>query len=114
MNSTDGLEFDLDGHIDEKGVKYIGKAIRKDGQWRCLAQVDDALCVVEIKILDAAGVPIPDAWVVRPERMAQYEEALRMARRAVHIAGGPYEGTREQQAECDRMLEIIDEILGPE
>lgn len=46
-----GGEIDLDGHVDRRGVEYIGKATRQpDGSWRCLALVDSALCIVEAKI----------------------------------------------------------------
>jgi len=44
-------EIDLDGRIDEKGVRYLGKATRRrDGQWVCLADVDGYLCMVEIRV----------------------------------------------------------------
>lgn len=44
-------EVDLDGHVDLKGVEYIGKARRQpDGTWQCLANVDGCLCIVQVKI----------------------------------------------------------------
>jgi hypothetical protein len=44
-------EFDVDGHVDAKGIRYIGKAVLMgDGTWRCLANVGGALCRVEVKI----------------------------------------------------------------
>ena len=48
-------EIDVDGHVDLRGIEYIGKATRQpDGTWRCLAKIphgaDTALCVVECKI----------------------------------------------------------------
>lgn len=44
-------EVDLDGHVDLRGVEYIGNASRQpDGTWRCLAKVGTALCVVECRI----------------------------------------------------------------
>jgi hypothetical protein len=44
-------EIDLDGHIDSKGVVYIGKAIRQpDGKHICLARVGNCLCRVEVNI----------------------------------------------------------------
>jgi|HubBroStandDraft_2_1064218.scaffolds.fasta_scaffold105994_2 hypothetical protein len=44
-------EIDLDGHVDSKGVNFIGKAKRQsDGTWRCLADVGGCLCVVEVRI----------------------------------------------------------------
>lgn len=49
-------EIDLDGHIDAKGVRYIGKAHRQpDGTWRCLAEVQGCLCVVEVRIRPEAA-----------------------------------------------------------
>lgn len=47
----DVTEIDLDGHVDSKGVKFIGKAKRhSDGTWRVLADVVGALCLVEVRI----------------------------------------------------------------
>jgi hypothetical protein len=44
-------EIDLDGRIDEKGIRFFGKATRRaDGKWVCLADVGGALCLVEIRI----------------------------------------------------------------
>lgn len=55
----DVTEIDLDGHVDGKGVRYIGKANRHpDGTWRCLADVGGALCLVEVRIRPEAD---PDA-----------------------------------------------------
>ncbi len=49
-----GKELDVDGVIDaqSKGcVQYIGKATHVfDNTWRCLANVEGALCVVEVRI----------------------------------------------------------------
>ncbi len=45
-------EIDLDGILDETtGIRYLGKA-RRDfgGQWRCLADVVGALCLVEVSV----------------------------------------------------------------
>lgn len=49
---ADADEIDLDGVVDEKiGVRYLGKARRVfGGQWRCLADVGGALCVVEVTV----------------------------------------------------------------
>ncbi len=45
------VEFDVDGHVDARGIEYIGKAsLQFNGKWRCLANVGGALCVVEVKI----------------------------------------------------------------
>jgi len=48
----DPPRVDLDGVVDEKkGVIYIGEATQQfDGTWCCLANVDGALCLVEVKI----------------------------------------------------------------
>jgi hypothetical protein len=44
-------EIDLDGHVDARGVQYVGNAAKQaDGTWRCLAVVGGALCVVEVRI----------------------------------------------------------------
>lgn len=51
MNEELPNEVDLDGHIDAKGIQYIGKASRQpDGTWLCLANVGGALCRVEVKL----------------------------------------------------------------
>jgi hypothetical protein len=45
------ITIKLDNHICEKGVRYIGRAtLFKSGKWRCLADVDGALYLVEISI----------------------------------------------------------------
>lgn len=47
----DTTEIDLDGITDEKtGVRYMGKARCIFGQWRCLAVVGEALCIVELRV----------------------------------------------------------------
>ncbi len=44
-------EIDLNGYVDKKGVKYIGKAAKQpNGKWACLANVAGALCWVEVAI----------------------------------------------------------------
>ena len=44
-------EVDVDGFVDAKGIKYIGKALKQpDGKWICIADVDGALCRVEVTI----------------------------------------------------------------
>jgi hypothetical protein len=43
--------IDLNGHVDQKGVQYIGKAYRQeDGAYRCLGRIGNVLCTVEVKI----------------------------------------------------------------
>ena len=45
------LEIDIDGYVDAKGIKYIGKATKgQDGKWVCLANVAGTLCQVEVTI----------------------------------------------------------------
>lgn len=45
------MEVDLDGHVDARGVKYLGKALRQpDGLYICLADVNGCLCRVEVRI----------------------------------------------------------------
>lgn len=44
-------EVDIDGYVDEKGVRYVGKAARQpDGTWISLADVGGCLCRVLVKI----------------------------------------------------------------
>lgn len=44
-------ELDLDGLVDQKGVEYIGKAVQQpDGTWICLANVNGALCRVQVTV----------------------------------------------------------------
>ena len=44
-------EIDVQGMVNKKGVKFIGKAKRhENGTWTCLADVGGALCVVEVRI----------------------------------------------------------------
>lgn len=47
-----GRRVNVDGYYDEKtGVHYIGEAQETiDGFWRCLADVNGALCVVECNV----------------------------------------------------------------
>ena len=52
-------EIDLDGFIDAKGVKYIGKARRrKDGTWECLTNVAGCLYRVQITITANNGASV--------------------------------------------------------
>lgn len=48
----DGVEeVDVDGMVDAKGVRFVGKARRQpDGTWRALADVGGALCLVECTV----------------------------------------------------------------
>lgn len=44
-------EVDIDGYIDSCGVQYFGKALLMgNGSYRCLAEVNGNLCIVECKI----------------------------------------------------------------
>lgn len=46
------IELDIDGHVDAKGIQYIGKALlQPSGKWHCLANVNGALCKVEVSIV---------------------------------------------------------------
>lgn len=46
-----GEDVDVDNHVDERGIRYIGKAhLMPNGKWRCLADVGGALCLVEAKL----------------------------------------------------------------
>lgn len=43
--------INLDGLVDRRGFKYVGRATMQfDGTWRCLADVCGALCLVEVVI----------------------------------------------------------------
>lgn len=56
------MQVDVDGIIDPRhpGVQYWGKATRQnDGTWRCMANVEGMLCLVEISIIE---VPKPLVW----------------------------------------------------
>jgi hypothetical protein len=45
------MELDVDGIVDARGIRYIGKAAKhNDGTWTCLADVGGALCRVEVTI----------------------------------------------------------------
>lgn len=58
-------EIDLDGHVDAKGVRYIGKAARQpDGTWRCLADVAGCLCIVELRVRPSRAKVHSDGVVV--------------------------------------------------
>lgn len=48
----DGVdEIDVDGKVDAKGVRFVGKARRQpDGTWRALANIGGALCLVECTV----------------------------------------------------------------
>lgn len=48
----DDAEEDIDGRVDKKfGIRYIGKArLQQNGKWRCLADINGALCLVEISL----------------------------------------------------------------
>ena len=50
--APDATEIDLNNVVDElKGIRYIGKATRCfGGQWRCMAAVGNALCLVEVTV----------------------------------------------------------------
>lgn len=73
MTNQEPFEIDLDDHVDDKGIRYIGKARRQsDGTWRCLANVGGALCLVEVKITPkdrAFGPFIEDARAIRGRRV---------------------------------------------
>ena len=49
----DGNSINVDGMTDEgRGIQYWGKATKQpDGTWQCLANVQGALCRVEVEIV---------------------------------------------------------------
>lgn len=49
----------VEGMIDARGrIEFKGEAQRmEDGTWRCLAVVEGALCIVEVKIRPQDDVP---------------------------------------------------------
>lgn len=45
------LTVDVDGHIDRRGIRYIGTAHRQpDGKYIALADVEGCLCRVEVTL----------------------------------------------------------------
>lgn len=45
------MVVDVDGHVDPRGIRYVGKAHRQpNGKYVCLADVGGALCRVEATI----------------------------------------------------------------
>ena len=60
MGTIELHELDLDGHIVD-GVRYIGKALlQPNGKWACLADVNGALCRVEVSIqAEVTSKPTP-------------------------------------------------------
>jgi hypothetical protein len=58
--AQDATEIDLDGRVDEsRGIRYFGKATRCfGGQWRCLAAVGGALCLVEVTVRPAVHINV--------------------------------------------------------
>ena len=57
MGGISLTEIDVDGHVDDRGIRYLGKASKQpDGTWRCLAEIHGALYVVEIKVTVARDV----------------------------------------------------------
>lgn len=45
------IEIDLDGVIDkENNLQYIGKALKVDGVWRCTANIDGHIKLVEVTL----------------------------------------------------------------
>ena len=48
-------EVDLDGLIDARGVRFLGRALKlPTGLYTCLAAVDGCLCRVEVRIAPVA------------------------------------------------------------
>ena len=51
LELTTTTRFNLEGHVDARGIRYLGEAaLMGDGTWRCLAVVSDCLCVVEVRL----------------------------------------------------------------
>ena len=77
--AQDTTEIDLNNVVDEsKGIRYIGKATRFfGGQWRCLAAVGNALCLVEVTVRPAVRIDAdPGDEDDRGPRAAQLERDL--------------------------------------
>jgi hypothetical protein len=52
-------EVDLDGVVDTRGIRYLGKATRgDDGRWTCLADVGGRLCLVEVKLTPTPRIDV--------------------------------------------------------
>jgi hypothetical protein len=82
--AQDATEIDLDGIVDETtGIHYVGKALRVfGGQWRCLANVGGALCLVEVCIRPTVHVgDDPGDEDDRGERLARLDRDLARPRR---------------------------------
>lgn len=50
------IEVDVEGHVDEHGFRYFGKAtLQASGMWKCLADIGGMLCIVEVKLTFPQG-----------------------------------------------------------
>lgn len=81
---VDATEIDVDGLVDEStGIRYLGSARRDlDGRWRCLANVGDALCLVEVTIRPTVHVGgDPGDEDDHGDRTARLDRDLARARR---------------------------------
>lgn len=67
MNDVQQLEFGptkrticIEGRIDEsRQIRYLGEATQMfDGTWRCLAEVQGCLCLVQITLTGEGGRPL--------------------------------------------------------
>lgn len=68
-------EIDVDGRVDAKGVRFIGKAKRQpDGTWRALADVGGALCLVEVNV----SIANPDSDLDTMDRDALLAEVKKL------------------------------------
>jgi len=62
--------IDLDGYVDARGVRYVGKAMRQpDGKYIGLADVDGCLCRVEL-VLTAVPVATVEGGAVESPVLA--------------------------------------------
>lgn len=63
-------ELSLDGYVDARGIRYVGKATRQpNGKYACLADVNGSLCRVEVTLTAvpvAVGARVQAEGVVGP------------------------------------------------
>lgn len=58
MELKTGRVVDIDGHVDSRGIRYIGKATEQaNGAWIALADVAGRLCRVELQLKFLEGSP---------------------------------------------------------
>ena len=110
----DITDLDVDGYVDGKGVKYLGRARKQpNGKWHCLANVGGALCKVEVKItfgLDGGSAELLNALFCtcgRPSKDADSGwcgecRRVDMYRRAVPVPNPEVQADAIEKREFDK------------